>query len=81
MVVKWSLSQTGMLEWENSLLQLTLNIYVPKQLSEHTKSKKEKKNQIMSVHTKWSWLIPVLSSLVEYYLFQTSFRSEYVSFN
>ena len=31
---------------------------------------KENKHQIMNVHTKWNCLIPILSSLVMYYLFQ-----------
>ena len=41
----------------------------PGQVSEHL-LKKEKKHQIMTVHTKWKCLIPILSSLVMYYLFQ-----------
>ena len=41
----------------------------PRQVSEHL-LKNENKHQIMNVHTKWNCLIPILSSLVMYYLFQ-----------
>ena len=30
----------------------------------------ENKHQIMNVHIKWDYLVPILSSLVKYYLFQ-----------
>ena len=57
------------MEWENSMLQLILDIYVPKLLSDHSKHKTtttKNKHQIMNVQTKWNCLIPVLSSLVKY---------------
>ena len=41
----------------------------PRLVSEHL-IKNENKHQIMNVHTKWNCLIPILSSLVMYYLFQ-----------
>ena len=34
----------------------------------------ENKHQIMNVHTKWNCLVPFLSSLVKYYLFQARKR-------
>ena len=40
-----------------------------RQVSEHL-IKNENKHQIMTVPTKWNCLIPILSSLVMYYLFQ-----------
>ena len=41
----------------------------PRLVSEYL-IKKENKHQIMNVHIKWNCLIPILSSLVMYYLFQ-----------
>ena len=41
----------------------------PRLVSEHL-IKNENKHQIMNVHIKWNCLIPILSSLVMYYLFQ-----------
>ena len=41
----------------------------PRLVSEHM-IKEENKHQIMNEHTKWNCLIPILSSLVMYYLFQ-----------
>ena len=41
----------------------------PRLVSDHL-IKNEDKHQIMNVHTKWSCLIHILSSLVMYYLFQ-----------
>ena len=37
---------------------------------EYTNAMHNGKHQIMYVHTKWNCLIPILSSLVMYYLFQ-----------
>ena len=42
---------------------------VPRLLSEYL-IQIENKYQIMNVHTEWNRLIPILSSLVKYYLFQ-----------
>ena len=42
---------------------------VPKLFSEHL-LQDENKHQIMNVQTKWNCLIPILSGLVKYYLFQ-----------
>ena len=42
---------------------------VPRLFSEHL-LQNENKHQIMNVHTKWNCLIPILSTLVKYYLFQ-----------
>ena len=42
---------------------------VPRLVSEHS-YQNENKHQIMNVHTKWNCLIPILSPLVKYYLFQ-----------
>ena len=42
---------------------------VPKLFSEHL-LQDEKKHQIMNVQAKWNCLIPILSGLVKYYLFQ-----------
>ena len=36
--------------------------------------KNENKQQIMNVHAKWNRLIPILSSLVMYYLFQLDLK-------
>ena len=68
------------MEWENSMLQLILDIYVCayKLLSDHPKHKEtttKNKHQIMSVHTKWNCLIPVLSNWSSI----SCFRSENVS--
>ena len=41
----------------------------PRLVSEYL-IKKRNKHQIMNVYTKWNCLIPILSSLVMYYLFQ-----------
>ena len=46
------------------MLQLNLNTHAPKQLSIIQKTPKANKtHQIMSVHTKWNCLIPILSKL------------------
>ena len=42
---------------------------VPRLFSEHL-LQIQNKHQIMTVHTKWNCLIPILSTLVKYYLFQ-----------
>ena len=42
---------------------------VPKLFSEHL-LQDENKDQIMNVKAKWNCLIPILSGLVKYYLFQ-----------
>ena len=42
---------------------------VPRLFSEHS-LQNENKHQIMNVHTKWNCLIPILSGLVKYWLFQ-----------
>ena len=42
----------------------------PRLVSEHL-IKKENKHQITNVQTKWNYLIPILSSLVMYYSFQS----------
>ena len=42
---------------------------VPRLFSEHL-VQDENKAQIMNVQTKWNCLIPILSGLVKYYLFQ-----------
>ena len=42
---------------------------VPRLFSEHL-LQNENKHQIMNVYTKWNCLIPILSTLVKYYLFQ-----------
>ena len=41
---------------------------VPRLFSEYL-SEMKNKHQIMNLHTKWNGLIPILSSLVKYYLF------------
>ena len=43
----------------------------PRLVSEYL-IKKVNKHQIMNVHTKWKCLVPILSSLVMYYLFQAT---------
>ena len=52
------------MEWENSMLQLILDIYVPNYIQ--ITPNMHKNHQIMSVHTKWNCLIPILSGLVKY---------------
>ena len=42
-------------------------------VSEHSLMN-QNKHQIMNVHTKWNCLIPILFSLVKYYLFQSRKR-------
>ena len=42
---------------------------VPRLFSEHL-FQLQNKHQIVNVHTKWNCLIPILSTLVKYYLFQ-----------
>ena len=42
---------------------------IPRLFSKHLHQLKNK-HQIMNVHIKWECLIPILSSLVRYYLFQ-----------
>ena len=42
---------------------------VPRLFSEHL-LQIQNKHQIVNVHTKWNCLIPILSTLVKYYLFQ-----------
>ena len=42
----------------------------PRLFSKHSLKKEKKKQRILNVHTKWNCLIPILSSLVKYYLFQ-----------
>ena len=64
--------------------QKTLAIYkpisdkittVPRLLSEHS-LQNENKHQIMNLHTKWNCLVPFLSSMVNYYVFQA--RKRYI---
>ena len=51
---------------------------VPRLFSEHL-TQNENKHQIMNVHTKWKCLIPILSGLVKYQLFQARKRQSYKS--
>ena len=53
-----------------------LQPHAPRLVSEHL-IKNENKHLIMNVHTKWNCLIPTLSSLIMYYLFQHSARLNY----